>query len=128
MNIYTIYSGDRIKRILGCPEEALSINIGENELFINGWFDSEFYYIQDGEAKLRPEIGGSGDISAYVDENIILLGAPAETKIYIDGVLVGETISPDPVLSFPLGMTYYVRLEPPFPYKEKHIKVIVYEV
>ena len=98
-----------------------------NGTWIEGHWDGREYYVLEGVAVGRPSTGLSGAHAVSVDTDWVVGTLPEGTKVFIEGILVGETDETELTLSFPLAQTYSVKFDPPFPYKPQEMEVVVNE-
>jgi hypothetical protein len=128
MKLYSIYSGMKILRNLGCTEDVLALNLGQDESYIEGMYNSEEYYVDNHEAKQRPALALESKYEFTVSIDYSVGVVPENTSIFIDGIIVGESDESELILNFSVAKTYDVKVEPPFPYKPAAFQVNVHEV
>jgi hypothetical protein len=55
MKSYTVFNENKIIKTLLCSEETLTLNVGEDESYIEGNFSDELYYVKNNEIKEYPK-------------------------------------------------------------------------
>jgi hypothetical protein len=54
MKTYTVYTTSEIRRTITTTEEGISLNVGQDEQYIEGDFTDDRYYVQGSEIKPYP--------------------------------------------------------------------------
>lgn len=98
-----------------------------NGVWIEGHWSGSDYYILNSEPTPRPDLDLPTTKQLTINEDWVVGTLPEGTKVFIEGILVGETDETELTLSFPLAKTYSVRFDLPFPYKPHEMEVVVNE-
>ena len=121
----TTYSPDgRIQQLMTLLDE---VEADLNGVWIEGHWDGDLYYILASKPTPRPDLNLPTAKQLTTNEDWVVGTLPEGTKVFIEGILVGETDETELTLSFPLAQTYSIKFDPPFPYKPKEMEVVVNE-
>ncbi len=109
---------------------ALNMQPEENRLWVQSdvvptsKLSSDFY-VSLGNVIERPQLNILENYNLIVNQEITLVGIPADTEVFTNGIYSGTTDGTDVLLSFDIDGNYSLRFRPPFPYKEKTTQVSV---
>ena len=123
MNI-TVYTNQRIDRLVSCSVGLVEIQCLEGEEYIEGHYHLDEYYIQDGQPVARPTMQppvSTMEVAADGIEEVLITNLPIPATVNVKGQLA-EIDDGELVLTFDTPGTYRLAVEA-FPCKPWEVTI-----